>query len=87
MQDYYLLLFLHFADFPIGKFVADLDISAFHAGGTGFDDSRALKFAQRIDDNGTGNARLIRDFTCDQNAFRPMQLLKDQADRFQFRIG
>ena len=34
LQDYYLLLFLHFADFSIGKFVADLDISAFHAGGT-----------------------------------------------------
>lgn len=76
MQDYYLLLFLHFADFLIGKFVADLDISAFHAGGTGFDDSRALKFAQRVDDNGTGYTRLIRDFACDQNAFRPMQLLK-----------
>ncbi len=57
LQDYYLLLFLHFADFSIGKFVADLDISAFHAGGTGFDDSRALKFAQRVDNNGTGNAR------------------------------
>jgi len=52
--------------------------------GTGFDDSRALKFAQRVDNNGTGNTRLIRNFTCDQNAFRPLILFRTGSDQPDF---
>ena len=75
-------LFLQLLDLVKDHIVEHLDIGTLHARGPRFNHACALKLAQRIDDDLTGDAHLIRNLAGYKNPFHAAQLIKDMGDRF-----
>ena len=63
-----------------------LDVSSFHTGRTGFDDTGALKLTERIYDHGPGNSHTVCNLAGYQDSPCSIQLIKNVDDRFQFGI-